>query len=283
MNFIPERFSGDLNLSQHLKEIFLEWSLRTNIDCYVKIFQYKNNIFAKLIWLSILIISACLTAWIILRTITTYLSYNVTSQIAVYYEIPTEFPAVTMCDTNPFSSTQAEDQFYTWFGTNWFDLDTNEKQAKMLASSPSYSDVDRRQLGLNEKQIFCMYNNQYCTYDLNWYWSYEYGNCFQFNVGLNLTKDKIGTKKNQAHAEGINYGLQIFIPTLTNNNSWTRYYDSGMVVFIHNSSFRPLMTDAVFLKVIIFILIISLSLQSNIKYSKLSIWGQGTDIFSLFF
>ena len=261
MNSISKEISGEIieknevNLFHHLKEIFLEWSLRANVNCYVKIFQYKNNIFAKLMWLSILILSACITAWMIVRTITNYLSYNVTSKIAVNYEIPTEFPAVTMCDTNPFSSTQAQDQFYAWFGTNWLDLETNEKQAKMLASSPSYSNTQRRQLGLNENQIFCFYNNQYCTYDLNWYLSYEYGNCFQFNVGLNLTKDKIGTKKNQAHAEGINNGLQIYISALMNNNSWTRYYDSGIIVFIHNSSFRPLMTDAVFLKVILFNLI----------------------------
>jgi len=230
----------------HIKETFLEWSLRANANCYVKIFQY-NHFLAKLFWLLILAISLSITAWIISWTIFSYLEYGVTSQIGIVYETPTDFPAVTFCNTNPFTTIQASNQFYTWFDNNYLDLLTTDKEAKMLAANSSYGDDKRKQLGLNINQISCWFINEMCTNDLHWYWDYDYGNCFQFNVGLNYTGDKI--EKKQATVEGTNNGLQIKINSLVHSNELTRNFEEGMIVFIHNSSFRPLITDAVFLKV----------------------------------
>jgi len=71
----------------------------------------------------------------------------------------------------------------------------------MSAADPSYGDENRKQLGLNINQItngwiqYCIYNNTNCGDDLHWYWSYDYGNCFQFNVGLNYTNDFIERKQ----------------------------------------------------------------------------------------
>ena len=231
----------------HLRETFYEWSLRANVNCYVKIFQY-NHCLAKLFWLMILTISVCLTAWVISWSILIYLDYGVTSQIGVVYEMPTEFPAVTFCDTNPFTSSQANAQFWSWFGNEYLDLQTTYKKAKMLVSNPSYGDENRKQMGFGLDTIFCLYKNEYCTNDLHWYWDFDYGNCFHFNVGRNYNGNRVETKR--ATVEGTKNGLLIEIyPILNKNYEWTRYMEQGMIVFVHNSSFKPLITDAVFLKV----------------------------------
>ena len=76
---------------------------------------------------------------------------------------------------------------------------------KMMTSDPSYGDEKRKLLGLNIAQInafslqsiiypYCLYNNKDCSSDLHWYWHYDYGNCFQFNVGLNFSDSPIDLK-----------------------------------------------------------------------------------------
>ena len=80
-----------------LKETLNEFSQRTNLNCYAKIFIY-NNWFVKFIWLFVLLGSASLTAWVLSWSVSAYLNYAVVSQIKVLYEMPAEFPAITICD-----------------------------------------------------------------------------------------------------------------------------------------------------------------------------------------
>ena len=58
--------------------------------------------------------------------------------------------------------------------------------APMVASVPSFGDENRKLLGLSQPQyqFFCLFNNIVCAFDLHWYWSYNFDNCCQFNVGL---------------------------------------------------------------------------------------------------
>ena len=87
------------------------------------------------------------------------------------------------------------------------------------------------------KQIQCTYNLVNCTYDLHWFWSWEYGNCWQFNSNL--------TDYKKAFRSGKNFGLNIQVFLINNNNIITTF-DDGVIVFVHNSSFGP--SHEVFIK-----------------------------------
>jgi len=221
---------------QILKETFVEFSHRTDINAYGKIFEYENS-FVKLLWSFILLGSLSLTAWVLSNNVLAYLQYGVVSQIGVVYETPTEFPAVTFCDNNPFTTGNYPDvgnlyanavDDYGQFGYIYL--------FQMAASNPSYGDVNRKLLGLNNdnienifgrplQPITCRYNNTDCSNELHWYWHYDYGNCFQFNVGLNATNSSIDFKK--SNREGADNGLQITVVPLTNTNPLTQVNPSG--------------------------------------------------------
>ena len=117
-----------------------------------------------------------------------------------------------------------------------------------MTSDPAYGDENRTKLGLEMSDFpVCKYNNSDCLSDLHWYWSYDFGNCFQFNVGLNSTNQEIDLR--DSSQEGPTNGLQLEIWPLVLNNTWTSFqYDFGIVVFVHNSSFRPTISDAVMIK-----------------------------------
>ena len=244
------------------KETFIEFSQRTDINAYGKIFEYENY-FVKLLWLIVLLGSLGITAWILSWSVLAYLQYGVVSQIGVVYENPTEFPAVTFCDNNPFTTEYSN--FIDGIDQAGYPMNGNIPYnfrptilGKMTASNPSYGDEKRKLLGLTKSQIFltgsqgdvfpyCFYNNQDCSDDLHWHWHYDYGNCFQFNVGLNSRDLPIALKK--SNMEGAEAGFQIFVIPLTNNRQpGYRLNPSGMVVFVHNASLRPLKSDQVFIE-----------------------------------
>ena len=230
-----------------LKETFLEFSKRTDLNAYGKIFDYEN-VWAKLIWFLILIGSLSLTAYVLSGNVLSYLEYGVVSEIGVVYETPTEFPAVTFCDYRPFTTATSP------FSQTTLKLDPEEKveYGKMTAANMSYN--DRKKLGLNINQIFsldwskapCIYNGENCSNYLHWYWSYDYGNCFQFNVGLNYTNGLIERQKSTR--AGPDNALQLKIVPLINYNMDTQTLPSGMIVFVHNASMRPLKSDGVFIE-----------------------------------
>jgi len=177
----------DHKFSNTLKETFVEFSYRTDVNAYGKIFTYENK-FVKFLWLIVLLASLSLTALIMIDNVSIFFKYEVVSQIGVVYETPTEFPAVTFCDNTPFTKDPPPIQ-----DKQPLDLFNLQFLYLMSASAPPpyFDDDKRKKLGLSIWQIqnsfwpYCKFNNTDCSNDLHWYWSYDYGNCFQFNVGRN--------------------------------------------------------------------------------------------------
>jgi hypothetical protein len=195
-----------------LRETFVEFSKRSDVNGYVKIFEY-DNVFIKFIWFLVLLGSLFITGYVLSWSVLAYLDYGVSSQIGLVYELPTEFPAVTLCDSNPFISKQSFNLMDSIYKSENLreDWSTLNKLTTMLISSPAYGDDNRKKLGfdINEFQLNCTFNNIDCRSELHWYWDYDYGNCYQFNVGLNQSNSKIETRK--AFGKGPSYGLLINI------------------------------------------------------------------------
>jgi hypothetical protein len=75
----------------------------------------------------------------------------------------------------------------------------------------------------------CSFNGKLCNIsDFSWFFSYIYGNCFQFNAGEILKSTELS---------GSNYGLWLYLGNLENSNKYPTFIANGLRVFIHNSSF----------------------------------------------
>jgi hypothetical protein len=224
-----------------LKETFISWSTSADINCYTKIFEYEN-VFVRFIWLFVLLGSLGVTGWIMSWNIVSYFQYGVVSQIGLVYEQPTEFPAVTICDNDPFTTQQGLEFVNRFIGKSCSKVE-DCKSPILAASDPAIDDEIRKSLGLNINQITC-FSGKECKNDLHWTWHFDYGNCFQFNVGKNLSNDKID--KRTAIIEGILYPLRVIVQNFTNLNisKYSAIRNSGagglgMKVFVHNSSVEP--------------------------------------------
>ena len=85
------------------KETVVLWCEKSDVNGLAKIFEYKNN-FVRFIWLFVLLFSLGVTAWIMSWSILEFTRHGTVSKIEMIYERPTEFPAVTFCDYQPFTT-----------------------------------------------------------------------------------------------------------------------------------------------------------------------------------
>jgi hypothetical protein len=235
---------------KNVKEIFITWSKSVDINVYTKMIEYSPNYKVQLIWLLILFGSTGATFYFISKSILDYLKYEVVSQTNLVTEFPTDFPTVTFCDNNPFSTKYSESVWENVAKINeikYLNTETLLFLTLLKISSSEYNDEQRKRLGLGFDQIYsCRFNSIDCLNDLHWYWSFDYGNCWQFNSGLNLTNQKISLKKSNNKGIYCFLSIEIF-PLLYENKYFTMSPSTGMVVFVHNSSFKP-STDQIFIE-----------------------------------
>jgi hypothetical protein len=228
-----------------VKETFLEWSSRTDMNCYTKIFVYSKYPLVRFVWFLIFLASSCLTFWLCNKSILDYFNYPVVSQIGTAYESKSLFPTVTICDTNPFTTRQAEALYERVAQQNG--IYPNDSGifsfAKIIASSSQYDEEAKKSFGFNLTQIHsCSFQSgqkrEQCnmTQDFDWIWMYDYGNCWQFNSGLNTRKSNLKEAYN-----GVDFGLDLRVSLRDIENKYLSLGNvlSGLVVFIHNNSFRP--------------------------------------------
>jgi hypothetical protein len=205
-----------------LLDTFVQWSSSCDNNCYTKVFEYKSVV-ARILWLFILCASTFFTFYLIESSIVNYFNYEVVTQIQVNTDtaMTTLFPAVTLCDTNPFKTSVAQDFFYNisvennidgYDGHDLFEIFQVTTLMRMAAANPSYGDENRKKLGFAVSQISgrCTYNgNVNCIKDLQWYYMFEYGNCVQFNVNeTNLTK---------AQKPGEQFGISLSVMRYDSN------------------------------------------------------------------
>jgi hypothetical protein len=235
---------------KNIKDIFMSWSKSVDINVVTKMIEYSPNYKVQAIWLLILLGSTGATFYFISKSILDYLKYDVVSQTNIIWENQIDFPTVTFCDNSPFTTKYSESVWEDVAKMNGIqDLNSVTLYSLTLlkVSTSAYSDEQRKRLGLGLDQIFnCKFNFIDCLNDLHWYWSIDFGNCWQFNSGFNLTNQEISLK--QSNNKGIYCFLNIEIfPLFYENKYFTMSPSTGMVVFVHNNSFEP-STDQIFIE-----------------------------------
>ena len=95
-----------------IKSVFLEWSQSVTYHCFPKIFKEKTRFFMRFIWTLIFLTFSGLTCYILINNVISYYQFNVVSTIQVVSERESVFPAVTICNSNPFTTKYAENLTY---------------------------------------------------------------------------------------------------------------------------------------------------------------------------
>ena len=253
------------SLKRKLSEAFSEWAQSSTSHGLPNIFRSGNNYFLKLMWTVCLLASAAYCAFSVYNSVLNYYEYNVITQLSDYTESPIEFPVVTYCNSNPFTTEYGLNYSKSFLASQNI---TNLLNSTILKSYFNYSDIQEmvnlyisktivmraaKQLNDTEKRkmgysldfslIMCAINNQPC--DANsfvWYYDTAYGNCYQFNT------DKAPVNTYRTLKTGKINGLMLMLMSGTLPDTYVLGIESGIQLFIHNKSTAPTSVDSVALR-----------------------------------
>ena len=158
--------------------------------------------------------------------------------IEIVSEKPMQFPTLTICDSNGFTTKYAQELILntsiSYYGldikkmsfSNYSDyaIKNLSKVVKSLVNYPEYGDEVRQRLGFNLDQTLfsCEFTQITCILqtDFRWYFHYDFGNCFQYNWGQNNAKNvSFGSKLN---------GLSLVIGPVLNQNFYPLTFSTGL-------------------------------------------------------
>ena len=205
-----------------------------------------------------LVITFSLASYSTLSLILNYLEYGVTTTTRTINETPVEFPKITICNINPFTSAYGfsflRDLNIQNFGFDLFEIDWNAVPQYSetyyfyafrlyyigIAVASKLNKTQQRMLShtLEEVLFICKFNQETCSADdFSWHFDPYYGNCWSFNSGLNSTGHSVDVK--QSFMAGSAFGLQLEIYV----NSYERLVlfnsataGNGLLVRVDNKS-----------------------------------------------
>ena len=194
------------------------------------------------------------SGFLVYQSIFSYLSFDVFVKFKVVFPQTVSFPAVSICNANPFQSDQAfafvgaflaknniSDPAALKFDTDSYATEVNQLlrsynfvqlDAQVNALAPNVSDATRQSFGSNltDLVLSCYFNSGPCALsDFEWFYDSTYGNCFKYNGDSTKFVAKPGNLN----------GLTLIMLTRVNKtlNSLTK--SMGSRIFIHNQTIKP--------------------------------------------
>lgn len=152
----------------------------------------SKRLFNKMYWICFLIMSSAASFYFIYIEITSYLSFDVFTIVKSVYDQPALFPTVTFCDRINYFS-----------GVNLSQLVLNTTR---FGYDPT--------VGTNPENHF------------QEFYSEEYGKCFRFNSGKNMTNHTIAIKNSTIGGRDDCFNLRI-------GPSY------NLIVWVHNQTNKP--------------------------------------------
>lgn len=132
--------------------------------------------------------------YMIVRCISQYLQYDVTTTQVYIDQTEMDFPAISFCNVNTFASRPAYDYLRNYYNTKYgVNITTFLELAQLVANGtvnydsdwlvyqtydPNFNDTLRKSLDVGPESMFsyCMINNKPCnSSDFVWYYSSLYG------------------------------------------------------------------------------------------------------------
>ena len=212
----------------------------------------SENLFLKIIWIFFFILSSSFAIYLILDAVKTFMDFESVTKIEVTTDLPSEFPAVSICNINPYITEFAKNYTKNISSriidlTNLLIVSKFKKktflQSNIMSSQLNDEQRQKFSLKLNESLIDCVFSYNSCnSNNFSWFYDFSYGNCYTINAGKTLNNN-ITIPIWKSSDPGTINGLQLWI--YIGNGSHETISNSGLHVYIHNHSFTPLFTEGI--------------------------------------
>ena len=221
-----------------IKEVLLDFCKKTSIQGIPNIYQAKS-LSLKTIWILFFILATSGSSYLVIKSISNYLDFEVVTKIRVIRQQPAEFPTITICNLNRLSTIN-DKEIYDQYHEIFQNFSYIDKQFYFPIITYNLSQKTNNSLGFKLKELIteCFFGQFECNYDDDFVqvYYYSYGKCFRFNSGSNSSGHKIEPKT--INDQGFMYGLKLNVFTGFPEFSFLKE-SSGLFLVIHNSTVNP--------------------------------------------
>lgn len=170
-----EEAKSGREINSRIKEKFVEWSQSSTSHGYPNIFRTKNHIL-RIMWFVFFLAGIGTSAYLVVTAIQQYLEFGVTTTIRRLRNESLLFPAVSVCNLNPFASRDGALHVYNYirniYGPNVTSIvearalnpqvDQKLEMLRLLVASSSFNSTLRQTFGYSYKDMFLtfMYNSK---------------------------------------------------------------------------------------------------------------------------
>ena len=198
----------------------------------------SKYIVLKILWGLAFIAGLAASLYYLVISIISYLQYQPVVQVTLIQEFPTLFPAITICNLNPFENLNRsainQSDFFNEESFNSKNIEYYfvEAQENFKRAVTNMGLNQKQAIGfqLKEKLISCTFNNEICdSSNFTSFFDYDYGNCFTYNGGENgiiSSTTQIGSK----------YGLTLEILTGDPLLETLPFMNQGLLLVVHNQT-----------------------------------------------
>ena len=180
---------------------------------------HTPRILLKIFLTLFLLVAMSLFAYTTVNLFLSYFDYSVTTITRNIYETPTNFPKVTVCNVNQFTtkfSFNYLQQLYVMQNGSLSYVDTslsryqrnqnaNMERNILNGLAINFTDAEKKLLAhdFGDVLLGCQFNFQKCSVD-DFFWSFDlnYGNCYSFNSGFNATGGTVPLKQSNIAGNG---------------------------------------------------------------------------------
>lgn len=229
------------NKDNEIKKTFIEWCLVSSTHG-ISQFVRNDNITIKFMWLIFFLASSGLCITLLIQSMNEFFSFKVNTNIEVINDIDAYFPAITICNLNPYNERVGQelnqvlkDKYnYSFFSHVPPVLYKSANKALKLYISTKNDYEKQYNYGytLMDIQLDCLFATNSCPRRpetrMKWFYDIEYGSCFRFNGNKSniLRSGKYGQK-------GGLY-LELYVGNSSLNEAFTN--KRGYRVLIHNTT-----------------------------------------------
>ncbi len=243
VEIIDNKDKSKMSLKQDIKDCFMEWCLCSTTHGISSIARNKYKIL-KLFWVLCLITATVICAILLFQSLVEYYKYGVNTNIDVVKDLDAYFPTISICNLNPFNTTNVEinkelsDLLNSEFNYQSGLLQTvpalNVKSIQKFLKSyvSKKNDSEKFKYGhtFDGMLMDCLFSTAPCHiyHDLSfkWFYNFEYGNCYKFN--WNLSKPLKLSKS--GYRGGLH--LELYLGNSSSNESFIN--KRGFRLAIHN-------------------------------------------------
>ncbi|RNA43641.1 acid-sensing ion channel 5-like [Brachionus plicatilis] len=241
-------------------DIFKEWTESMTMHGFPNIFR-TNFLSIKIMWIILFLCSNMACFGLIIMNLINFLNFEVVTKIRVIEKDSIKFPAVTICNINPFVTEQGieyvqsilernnltnftsatiDTSFQGEFSKFYFNY--NLIKYSLSAFSKTISNEKKKNLSLpfNKMFISCLFNLMPCNESQwTWFYSSEFGNCYRFNSDQNSQDIKYSYQAGKYN--GLMAELYVGLP----EEQKTLGITTGAHVYIDDNPFQPLPAQGV--------------------------------------